>query len=222
MSDISRVPEKKAIIKFRTKLLRWFRKNGRSYPWRETDDPFRLLVAELMLRRTKAEQVKPVYEAFFKKFSDVRAVAVAGEDDIEEALFSLGLSWRFPAFKLVAKELIARYNGLVPASREELKTLPGVGDYVSGAVLSVGFKKKEWIMDSNTVRLFKRYFGLETSKEGRRDKHLIETAKMYVSCRAPDRANLAILDFSAMVCKPLKPDCCICILRHDCVYVANV
>ncbi len=198
--------------------MRWFNRHGRKYPWRETDDPFKVLIAEIMLRRTKADQVRMVYENLFKVYPDVRSLASAKSRDVERILYPLGLKWRTPAFVLVAKEIDKKYQGEVPVSRRELTSLPGVGDYVAGAVLSVVFRKKEWIVDSNIVRLFRRYFGIETSKEGRRDKHVIELAKLYASGQNPRKANLAILDISSLICKPFTPCCEKCPLNKGCYY----
>lgn len=185
----------------------------------ETCDPFRVLIAEMMLRRTKADQVKTVYEELFDKYPDIGSLAGARNKTIEKILYSLGLRWRMPAFTLVAREIKKNHQCRVPETREELKSLPGVGEYVAGAVLSIARGKKEWIVDSNIVRLFSRYFGIKTSKEGRRDRHVIEVAKIYASGRNPRKANLAILDFTAVVCTPRKPDCEKCPLRTNCHYV---
>ncbi len=214
-----KIPPVKEINKFRQKILRWFRKNQRGYPWRDTEDPFRILIAEMMLRRTKADQVKPVYEQFFKEFPDIESVADADNQKIQKVLYPLGLKWRTPAFGLVAREIREKYNCKVPDMRESLQQLPGVGEYVAGAVLSIGYRKREWIVDSNIVRLFKRYFGIRTSKEGRRDKHVIEMAKVYVSCKDPRKANLAILDFTALICTPENPACNKCPLNKKCNYI---
>lgn len=211
----------KEIRKFRQKILSWFRKNQRYYPWRETTDPFKILIAEMMLRRTKADQAKKVYEHFFAKYPDIESILNADKKEIENILYPLGLKWRTPAFIHVAREIKEKYNCKVPDTREYLRELPGVGEYVAGAVLSIGFKKREWIVDSNVVRLFKRYFGIKTSKEGRRDKHIIEMAKAYVSCRDPRRANLAILDFTAIICTPQNPECTECPLKKNCKYISD-
>jgi A/G-specific adenine glycosylase len=85
-------------------------------------------------------------------------------------------------------------------------------------VLSVAFNKKEWIVDSNVVRVLKRYFGIVTSKEGRRDKHVVYLAKKYVDCRNPRKANLALLDFAALICTPGKPKHEKCPLSETCHY----
>ena len=210
------IPSIEDVRVFRYKILRWFNKNGRSYPWRETSDPFRVLIAEMMLRRTKADQVKKVYERLFKEYRDIRAMANAKNKKLEQILYPLGLKWRVPSFGLVARELKKKYRCEVPETREQLRALPGVGDYVAGAVLSIAYDKKEWIVDSNIVRLFKRYFGIKTSKEGRRDKHVIEVAKIYASGRKPRKANLAVLDFTALVCIPRRPHCEKCPVRRKC------
>jgi len=212
------IPSLQDVRKFRTAIIRWFSRNGRNYPWRETRDPFRVLIAEMMLRRTKADQVKQVYERLFSEYPDVEAVANADENKLEQILYPLGLKWRTPAFARVARVIEEKHHGEVPPEREELTALPGVGDYVAGAVLSIAYNKKDWIVDSNIVRLFRRYFGVKTSREGRRDKHIIEMARIYASCKSPRVANLAILDFSALVCTPRKPGCAKCLLKDNCDY----
>jgi A/G-specific adenine glycosylase len=204
---------------FRTTLIRWFNKHGRDYPWRKTDDPFRLLIAEMMLRRTKADQVRKVYDRLFQRYADAGAIAQAQEKELETILYPLGLKWRTPAFQRVAREIEEKYSSRVPTTREELRTLTGVGDYVAGAVLSIAYGKKEWMVDSNIVRLFRRYFGIETSREGRRDKLVLQMARMYVSERNARKANLAILDFTALVCTPQRPKHETCPLQEECQYL---
>jgi len=210
------IPSIEDVRILRAKILRWFNRNGRSYPWRETCDPFRVLIAEMMLRRTKADQVKKVYERLFTEYSDIEAMAKAQNRKLERILYPLGLKWRLPSFGLVARELRKKHQCQVPETKEELTTLPGVGEYVAGAVLSIAYGKKEWIVDSNIVRLFRRYFGIKTSKEGRRDKHVIEIAKIYASGRKPCKANLGILDFTALICIPRRPHCEKCPVHGNC------
>jgi len=213
---LERLPLAEDIRLFRSKIISWFNENKRTYPWRETHDPFKVLIAEMMLRRTKADQVKAVYDRLFTKYPDVETMAKAENEELEQILYPLGLKWRTPAFGLVAREVQAKYQCKIPEAREELTTLPGVGEYVAGAVLSVAYGQKEWIVDSNIVRLFKRYFGIKTSKEGRRDKHVIELAKAYVSGKDPRKANLALLDFAALICLPRNPKCTLCPLSGTC------
>jgi len=217
---LGELPSVENIRLFRNKVIRWFNKNKRNYPWRETHDPFKVLIAEMMLRRTKADQVKAVYDRLFAEYPDVETMAKAGNEELEQILYPLGLKWRTPAFGLVAREVKEKYQCKIPETREELTTLPGVGEYVAGAVLSIACGKEEWIADSNIVRLFKRYFGIKTSKEGRRDKHVAEIAKIYVSGKDPRKANLALLDFAALICLPRDPRCARCPVCATCHYHA--
>ena len=211
-------PDASSIRIFRGKLLKWFACHERDYPWRRARDPWRVLIAEMMLQRTKADQVERVYRDFFRKFKKPSDAAGADPALFRATLFPLGLRWRIENFRAIARDLTLRFKGHVPSTREELRSLPGVGDYVAGAVLSVAFNQPEWIVDTSVVRVFRRFFGIRTSKEGRRDRHVIEMAKVYSNCVAPREANLALLDFAALVCIPRKPLCEICPIRRRCVY----
>lgn len=215
------IPSDPEIHEFRNGIVRWFGNNKRHYPWRETDDPFRLLIAEIMLRRTNADQVEKAYIDLFENYPDSYSMSKADEKKVEEILYPIGLRWRIPSIVSVAQQIQEKYKGKIPETREELVDLPGVGDYVAGAVLSIAFNKREWIVDSNIVRLFRRYFGIKTSREGRRDKHVIEIAKVYSSCENPRDANLAILDFAALVCTPKNPHHESCILMEKCFYLKS-
>lgn len=215
---MNRLPAAREIKDFRKVLLKWFDKNKRTYPWRKTKNPFRVLIAEMMLQRTKADQVQSVYLNFFSHFKTPADIASTNMRKLNRILYSLGLRWRIKKFKEVSKSIVKNYVGKVPESREVISKLPGVGDYVAGIVLSVAFNKKEWIVDSNVVRVFKRYFGISTSKEGRRDKHVIDIAKIYADCKNPGKANLALLDFAALICTPRKPEHGRCPLSGSCHY----
>lgn len=203
-------PSASEIRGMRRILIKWFHEHERAYPWRTTSDPFKVLVAEVMLRRTKADQAKHVYETLIAEYPDPEAISRASDKDLAAMLEPLGLHWRVSPFCSMVREIETKYGSKVPDSREELKKLPGVGDYVAGAVLSIALNKREWIVDSNVVRVFKRYFGLDTSKEGRRDRHVIAIAKAYVATKSPRNANLAILDFASLVCAPKNPK------HHEC------
>lgn len=216
------MPSSSDVASLRQNLLVWFEQCGRHYPWRDTRDPFRVLVAEIMLRRTRAAQVVGVYGKVLAAYPDARSLAAARGEDIDKLTYSLGLKWRIPAFRLVAEAIVANHHGIVPSTRAELLRLPGVGDYVAGAVLSVAYGQKEWIVDSNVVRVFARFFGIPTSREGRRDKMMIRLAREYASCEDPRSANLAVVDFGALVCSAKKPDCSGCMFAARCASDSHV
>ena len=212
------IPSKRKIESFRKRLLLWFMKNKRVYPWRKTRDPFRVLIAEMMLQRTKADQVLDVYNNFFSEFSSPNEVACTNLKKLQKILYPLGLKWRVRNFRDICTSLIKNFDGKIPDNRSKLILLPGVGEYVAGIVLSVAFNKPEWVIDSNIVRVFKRYFGIPTTKEGRRDRHVIELAKIYIATKEPKKANLALLDFATLICAPRNPKCTSCSLSNTCRY----
>ena len=214
-------PDDIEIKAFRSVLFRWYRRNGRSYPWRDDCSPFHVLLAEMMLQRTKADQVVPIFLKTVRRFPTPMHLAKAALDELGGLLQPLGLSWRIPNFKEMAHQLVERYEGIVPESREELISLPGVGDYIAGAVLAIAFNKPEWVVDSNIVRVFRRYFGIKTTAEGRRDLNVIEIAKKYISRRKPRASALAILDFTALICIPSYPRCGSCPFKSGCKYFLN-
>jgi len=213
-----KIPSNREIGLFRKSLLLWFKKNKRDYPWRKTHNPFQVLIAEMMLQRTRVDQVSSVYNDFFSEFNSPEEVAHTDLKKLRKILYPIGLKWRVRNFKNVCRSLIKNFNGKIPDIRSDLLLLPGVGEYIAGIVLSIAFNKPEWIIDSNVVRVFKRYFGILTTKEGRRDKHIIRLAQIYIIVREPKKANLALLDFAALICAPKNPKCTLCPLSNTCDY----
>lgn len=212
------LPSMRNIAFLRTRLLRWFKTNARNYPWRHTLNPWRVLIAEMMLQRTKADQVEAVYRDFFRKFKTPYDIANAKPQELRKTLFPLGLKWRITNFRSLSQMVESKFSGHLPKNRDVLRSLPGVGDYVAGAVMSIGYRRPEWIVDSNVVRIFKRFFGIATSKEGRRDKQIVKVAKLYSQNRKPRETNLALLDFAALICTPRNPQCLRCPVRKVCKY----
>lgn len=212
------IPNRRSIALLRRHLLNWFKENARDYPWRRTSDPWKLLVAEMMLQRTKSEQVVPVYKDFLRRFKKPQDVVRADSQILRRVLWPLGLRWRIALFRLMARKLVNEFGGRVPSTRDQLLSLPGVGNYVAGAVLSFAFNRNEWIVDSNIVRVFKRVFGVATGNEGRRDQAIVEIARYYCNSPKPREANLALIDFASIVCVPKNPRCSICFLRERCYF----
>ena len=169
-----------------------------------------------MLQRTRADQVRPVYENFLRRFPDSRSLAAAELTEVEELLWSLGLHGRGQLVLGMARDLQSLYNGKVPRTRSEIKRVTGVGDYVAGAVLSVAFGLPEWIVDANVVRVFSRFWGLGFKGEARRASKMIALAREYARTSLPREANLALLDHASVICKPRVPACADCPLKTRC------
>ncbi len=200
-------------------LLSWYRKHGRRFPWRDTRDPYRILIAELMLQRTKASQVVPVYLEFMKEFSDVFSLSQAPLRRIREYFSRLGLEWRAEKVSLLAEVLVKKYDSRIPCERNELLSLPGVGDYISAAILSFACDVPVAVVDSNVVRVLTRYFGISPRGEGRRDKRIIKLAMDVLPKEFHREYNFSIIDFAATICTPRNPKCEECPLREKCRWI---
>ena len=175
------------------------------------------MMAELMLRRTQAKQVVGIYNTFVAKYPDAAALAVATEEEVTRLLFSLGLAWRVPAFQQIARLLVEEYDGLVPSSYDALIALPGVGDYVASAVCCFAFGQAISIVDTNTVRIVGRLFGVPTHAESRRRKPICVLLEGLPDRKNPRAYNYAMLDLAALLCVPFNPQCARCPLVACCV-----
>lgn len=201
-------------------LIRWFISNARSYPWRTSRSPFHVLSAEVMLQRTRADQVEGVWTRFAATYDGPIDLLEAGRHAVDELFSSLGLRWRVGQFWALCRELVAEYGGEVPADREALLSLPGVGQYAAGTTLTNAFGKPTGVVDSNILRIYGRYFGIEFTDSDRRKKSVLEWADALVP-DDPDEArryNLALVDLGALVCTPKNPRCLGCPLRDTCRY----
>lgn len=206
----------------RQQLLAWFQTSARSFPWRYESDPYRVLMAEMMLRRTQARQVIAVYYKFLQKYPDIFSLDRAPAEEVAEVLRPLGLEWRAENFKILASELVNRYNGKVPEDRRELMSLTGVGPYVAEAVRCFAFGQPAVIMDTNTVRVAARYFGFAYTPESRRRKQVILAVSHLIHPEHPASSNYALLDLAATVCRAQKPDHTNCPLASHCAYFRGI
>jgi A/G-specific adenine glycosylase len=203
---------------FRYQIQEWWKNNRRDFPWRVPTRPYNWLMAELMLRRTRASQVVPVYEAFMQKFPTPEDLSAADDGEVIEMLRPLGLAWRVPAFKQLASRIVMEHGGQVPSDRGALLALPGVGDYVAEAVRCFGFGEAVAIVDANTVRVSARYFGFEFDPESRRNKEVRAAVAQLLDATRPAESNLALLDFAATICQPLRPLCESCPVAPRCAW----
>ena len=205
---------------FRRELLKWWESEGRVFPWRETRDPYQVLVAELMLRRTRAEQVRGVYLQFIERYPTIDSLAAADSGDVARILYSLGLAWRVPAFRQTARAVVESYGGKLPSNRQALMCLPGIGDYVADAILSFAFDVPAAVVDTNTVRVAGRYLGFSSGGEARRRRTVIDSVRGLVGTERTRDMNFAVLDLGALVCRAKEPVCERCPVRARCVQAA--
>ncbi len=190
----------------------------RDFSWRHKITPYRILIAEFMLQRTRAEQVEPVYKQFIARYPTVKTLSKVKTKEVAQYTKHLGMHWRSKHFITAAKFIVNEYKGKIPAGRKKLLAIPGVGEYVAGAILTVAFQKPEWVIDSNIARFFNRYYGLRLQGEIRRKKEIIELSKRFFRHKNPRKLLFSILDFTALVCLPRNPLCAKCPLKKRCKY----
>ncbi len=203
-------------------FVRWFRQHGRHFPWRDPHvTPYQILVTEILLHQTKAEDVSKLWRNFFEIFPNLEALAAAKQKPLLSLISHLGFgNWRSRALQIVAQKIRHTYKGLVPNNLGELLDIPYVGRYTGNAVLSFAFDKRVEIVDTNVLRLFSRYFGLLLKPDIRRSKEPWEIARnLLPSDRGKTKMhNYGLLDFTAQICKPRRPLCEICPLIKTCSF----
>jgi A/G-specific adenine glycosylase len=190
----------------------------RNFIWRHKPSPYKIMIVGFMLQRTKAEQVEPVYKKFLKQYPDIKSLSKAKLKSVEKYTASLGLHKRAPSFINAAKFIVSKPNCEFPKTRKELIKIPGVGDYVGGAISAVCFNKADYVIDSNIARLINRYYNLQLTGEIRRKKIIIEKAKKLFKVKDQKTFLFATLDFTALICKPIKPRCFGCSIKKSCKY----
>lgn len=191
---------------FARKLIQWHKNNKRNFEWRSTEDPYKILVAEMMLQKTDASKVESVYSKFIKKYSDPYILANSDISEIEKEIYLLGIHQRAERLKRMAETLVNEFNGKVPETKQELVELFGVGDYISNAVLCFAYKKDVPLLDTNIVRILARVFSIKSEKtRPRTDKKMWETIESMIPQGKAKEFNLSLLDFSAKVCTAKKP-----------------
>jgi A/G-specific adenine glycosylase len=203
---------------YRRALVEWGHGHYRAWSWRADQDPYRVLIAELMLHRTQAKQVEPVYKTFFQRYPDVATLSRADCPELKVFLYPLGLSWRVGLIVEMARILMTDSGGEIPREREKLLELPGVSWYVASAVRCFAWDLPDAIVDTNTVRISSRLFGLTAKDSSRRNPLYRALIAKLLDVEQPRAYNYALLDLAALVCtKALPPRCESCPIRAHCV-----
>jgi len=211
------IPPKK-INWVRTKLRKWAKDNLRSYPWRDTAEPYEILIAEFLLQRTDADTVKPIYEKFLVCYPTLDKLTTAQLENIASILQPLGLFFRAERLMQTSKIITAEYNGQVPSSESELLKLPGIGKYTARAICSQAYRQPAAVMDTNVARILERFFGIKGERVKSRCKILWQAAETIAPKRKVGLWNLTLLDFGALICTARKPQCLVCPISDRCDY----
>jgi A/G-specific adenine glycosylase len=203
--------------RFRQRLLTWYRRHGRDLPWRKTDDPYHILVSEIMLQQTQVERVLPKYAEWLEKYPSFHALAAAPEADVTKTWYPLGYNIRPKRLQGIAREAVSRYGGQLPADEATLLSFKGIGAYTAGAIRSFAFRERDAILDTNVARvLFRVFVGAGDPKSHAMKKHLWSVSEALVPTRHAFDFNQALMDFGAMVCVARKPKCLVCPMAKSC------
>jgi len=207
---------------FRRKLLEWWLTiKKEDFPWRSTRDPYKILVAEIMLRKTDVNKVRAVYSAFIERFPDFSSLARAKEEEIIEFLKPLGIyRRRARQLKKIAEIVCSEYGGSLPRDLAAIMKLPGVGRYIANAVACFSWNERVPIVDVNVIRVLSRVFGLKVRKSApHKDPKMWDFAKILLPPCNIREYNLALIDLGRTLCLAANPRCSECPLKDICNFV---
>jgi len=208
---------------FRRRLLAWYRAHGRDLPWRRTDDPYHILVSEVMLQQTQVDRVLPKYQEWLEKYPSLAALAEADEGDVTQTWRPLGYNIRPRRLHAIARESVARYGGALPSDEETLLSFKGIGAYTAGAIRSFAFRQRAAILDTNVARVLFRVFVIEGDvKAHATRKQLWAISEALVPHKHVFDFNQALMDLGATVCVARKPRCEACPMKRSCRSFASV
>ena len=202
-------------------LIHWYAENKRELPWRETTDPYRIWISEIILQQTRVVQGLEYFNRFMLRFPDVRALAEAPGDEVMKYWQGLGYYSRARNLHAAAKEIVEKFGGEFPRNYSDVLTLKGIGEYTA-AICSFAWKLPYAVVDGNVYRVLARIFGIDTPIDSNAGKKVFSgLAAELLDRRHPDLYNQAIMDFGAIQCTPKVPVCLYCPLRENCVALAS-
>ncbi|HVJ89394.1 MAG TPA: A/G-specific adenine glycosylase, partial [Labilithrix sp.] len=195
-------------------LLAWYAAERRDLPWRRTRDPWAIWVSEIMLQQTRVETVKPYFERFMQRFPTPLALAEAPEDQVLAAWSGLGYYRRARMLHAGAR-VVAQRSGM-PADRDGLLELPGIGRYTAGAIASIAYGERVGLVDGNVARVFARIFAIDDDMKRAGMRRAEQLAEELVPERAPGDWNQALMELGATICTPRAPSCERCPVFRSC------
>ncbi len=201
------------------KILYWYDNNKRILPWRnynsDKQKKYFTLVSEFMLQQTQVKTVIPFFENFIKKIPNLESLAKVNDKKLMKCWEGLGYYSRARNLKKSAKLIFFKFHGRIPKTIQDLKKLPGIGDYTSRAIMAIGFNKPIIPLDGNVERIIKRALYLKSKKEVSRENLNKEIDFFGISKRSDDYAQ-AIMEIGALICKPINPLCLKCPISKNC------
>jgi A/G-specific adenine glycosylase len=204
-------------MKFTTTLIGWYKKNKRDLPWRQTKDPYKIWLSEIILQQTRINQGLSYYLIFVSRFPNVHALADASEQNILKLWQGLGYYSRARNLHKTAIAIANNLNGQFPDNYNDLIKLKGIGEYTAAAISSIAFNEPRPVVDGNVLRFLSRLKGIKTPIDSVSGKKTITNlAIKLIDPKQPGEFNQALMEFGALYCKPQNPNCEVCIFRTEC------
>ena len=202
---------------FAIELVRWWEANKRDLPWKNTKDPYKIWISEIILQQTRVEQGKPYFDAFIRKFPNITTLANAKEDQVLKLWEGLGYYSRARNLHYTAKYVSDSLDGIFPSSYQDLINLKGVGPYTAAAIASFAYNLPHAVVDGNVIRLVSRILGISEPVDNPKvHKDINNFVSNSIEYTSPASFNQALMDFGSMVCKPNNPECKTCIFQSFC------
>jgi A/G-specific adenine glycosylase len=202
---------------FTKRLIDWYLSQKRDLPWRNTSDPYPVWLSEIILQQTRVNQGLPYFLRFLEAFPKVENLANAEEQDVLKLWQGLGYYSRARNLHQTAKWIVDHNHGEFPKDFKALQALKGVGKYTAAAIASFCYQEPVPVVDGNVYRVLSRYFDIETDiSSSEAFKVFFETSEAIMDAKRPDLYNQAIMEFGAMHCVPVNPNCSGCILKDSC------
>src|SRR6266853_2342075 len=211
-SWVNSVVSSKDLVHVRRALLRWYDQHRRDLPWRETRDPYRIWLSEIMLQQTRVAAVLDHYRIFLERFPNVQALASASEDAVLAAWSGLGYYRRARMLHQAAQQITKKHGGCFPQNSEALLALPGIGRYTAAAIASIAFAEPIAVVDGNVERVLQRFIGINLTTP-----QIWQHAQALLADSRPGDFNQAMMELGATVCVPREPRCPMCPVRKWCV-----
>lgn len=198
------------------KIIDWYKDNGRNLPWRNTKNPYKIWISEIILQQTRVAQGYDYYCRFIERFPDFQTLAEADEDEVMKYWQGLGYYSRARNLHEAARSIAEK--GTFPDTYPEVRNLKGVGDYTAAAICSFAYDMPCAVVDGNVYRVISRWMGVEEPIDtGAGKKVFAALADELLDKEQPALYNQAIMDFGALQCVPSSPSCMLCPLSDSCV-----
>lgn len=210
-----------AVMNFSEEIIKWYQLNKRDLPWRDTKDPYKIWLSEIILQQTRVNQGLPYFKKFISSYPRINDLAKAKEQEVLKLWQGLGYYSRARNLHATAKYIVTKLDNKFPQSFSEILKLKGIGEYTASAIASFAYDKPYPVIDGNVYRLLARFYGVLTpidSAEGK--KEFKQLAAHILDKKRPALFNQAIMEFGALICKP-SPDCNNCSLRLGCYAFAK-